>query len=272
MPELPEVETTLRGIRPHVVGRRIAAVSVRERRLRQPVSPALGSLEGGAIAALRRRAKYLLAELAGGGHLLIHLGMSGSLRICHRHEPLRRHDHVVIEFADRSQLRFHDPRRFGLVLMLGAGDPERHPLLACLGPEPLGDEFDGAALHARCRVRRAAIKAVIMDSKVVAGVGNIYASEALFRAGICPGTRAARLTRPRCRRLASAIRDVLEAAVTQGGTTLRDFLDASGNPGYFRQQLAVYQRAGLPCRSCRTTIRQRVIAQRASYWCPRCQR
>lgn len=273
MPELPEVETICRGIGPHVVGRRIRDVIVREGRLRQPVPPMLGEIAGARVVGVRRRAKYLILSLEGGrGHVLIHLGMSGSLRVVRPAEPFRRHDHVMLGLSSGRQLRFHDPRRFGIFLLLPAGDPLRHRLLRDLGPEPLSDEFGAAAFAGVCRRRRAAIKLVIMDARVVVGVGNIYASEALFRAGIRPGTSAQRVSVPRLARLATAIRGVLEEAIAAGGTTLRDFIDAEGRPGYFRQWLFVYGRAGEECRDCGAAIRSRVLGQRATYWCPRCQR
>jgi len=272
MPELPEVETTCRGIAPHLVGRTIRGVIVRERRLRQPVPPSLADAAGARIAAVSRRGKYLIVTMGGSrGHLLVHLGMSGRLRVVRQAAPFRRHDHVAIELSSGRQLRCHDPRRFGLVLPLPAGDPLRHPLLRGLGPEPLSEMFNCTVLAAACRGRRAAIKLVIMDARVVVGVGNIYANEALFRAGIRPGIAARRLSGARLARLATAIRTVLDEAIAAGGTTLRDFLDADGRPGYFRQQLFVYERAGAPCRRCGTTIRQRVLGQRSTYWCPRCQ-
>jgi formamidopyrimidine-DNA glycosylase len=272
MPELPEVETTRRGIEPHLLGKTIRGVIVRERRLRQPVPATLAEIEGARVTAVRRRAKYLLIVLAPPrGHLLIHLGMSGSLRLARPAEPFRTHDHVALTLSSGRQLRFHDPRRFGVFLHL-TSDPLVHPLLRGLGPEPLGDEFTVAHLAATCRGRRAAIKLVVMDAKVVVGVGNIYASEALFRAGIRPGTAAGRLSKPRLARLVTAIRAVLTESIAQGGTTLRDFLGADGEPGYFRQRLLVYERRGQPCRVCGTPIRHRLLGRRSTYWCPQCQR
>ncbi len=271
MPELPEVETTRRGIEPHVLGVRIAEVIVRRRDLRQPVSADLAAIEGRRITDVRRRSKYLLLGIEDGSTVLIHLGMSGSLRVIPPSEPWKTHDHVGITLENGKQLRFHDPRRFGLVLRL-TGDPAEHPLLRHLGPEPLGDDFTAACLQAACAKRSAAIKLVIMDAKVVVGVGNIYASEALFRAGILPRTPANKLSKPRLARLAEAIRQVLTESIEQGGTTLRDFLHSDGKPGYFKQRLFVYDRTGEPCRVCATPIRHAVLGQRATYWCPKCQR
>jgi len=271
MPELPEVETTRRGIAPHLEGALIREVIVRRRDLRQAVPKDLAAIEGQRFTTAGRRSKYLLLGIDDGSTLLVHLGMSGSLRLASPEEPWRLHDHLGITLGNGMQLRFHDPRRFGLVLRL-VGDPMCHKLLADLGPEPLGDDFTTDRLAAMCAKRSAAIKLVIMDAKVVVGVGNIYASEALFRAGILPRTPAKRLSKPRLAKLVAAIRDVLADAIRAGGTTLRDFLRSDGEPGYFRQQLLVYERKGQPCRVCGTPIRHAVIGQRSTYWCPKCQR
>lgn len=273
MPELPEVETTLRGVRPYLEGQRVAALQVREPRLRYPVPPDLGAtLSGQRILGLRRRGKYLLLDLEQGS-LLIHLGMSGSLRVltqAQSREP-GRHDHVDLILASGTCLRLRDPRRFGAFLWL-AGPAEEHPLLAGLGPEPLGDGFDGAYLHRVSRQRRLAVKAFIMDARVVVGVGNIYANEALFLAGIHPRRPCGRIGLERYGSLAGQIRSVLAAAIDLGGTTLRDFVQEDGSPGYFAQSLRVYGRAGRPCPTCAATIRQERIGQRSSFYCPNCQR
>lgn len=271
VPELPEVETTRRGIEPHVTGARVKEVIVRRWDLRQPVSPTLAEIEGRRIVSAGRRSKYLLLGIDDGSTVLIHLGMSGSLRVIPEGEPWKTHDHVAITLSTGRQLRFHDPRRFGLVLHF-RGDPAYHELLAGLGPEPLGDEFGLDEFMAACRKRSAPIKQVIMDAHVVVGVGNIYASEALFRAGIRPTTPARKLSRPRLKKLLEAIRTVLAEAIHQGGTTLRDFLKSDGEPGYFRQRLMVYDRKGEPCRICGCPIRHAVIGQRSTYWCPQCQK
>jgi len=270
MPELPEVETTCRGIAPSLVGRRVERVVVRERRLRWPVPRGLeGRLTGRAITSVRRRAKYLLIGTEA-GTLIAHLGMSGSLRVLDQDAPTIAHDHVDIVLDSGRCLRFNDPRRFGCLLWV-EGDPTRHALLAGLGPEPLEEGFGGDYLWSRARGRRVAIKLFIMNAQVVVGVGNIYASEALFRAGIRPSTPACRVSRQRMQALAAAISDVLGEAIKVGGTTLRDYVNPDGLPGYFRQRLFVYERAGEPCRRCRTPIRQVVQGQRSTYYCPRCQ-
>jgi formamidopyrimidine-DNA glycosylase len=270
MPELPEVETTLRGIRPALEGRTIAAVRVRNPALRWPVPAAVQRARGRRVTGLSRRAKYLLIELGQGG-LMCHLGMSGSLRICRDGVPPRPHDHYDLVLDSGYCLRFHDPRRFGALLWweAPAGD---HPLLRELGPEPLEPDFNGDHLWRRSRGLRVAVKNFIMNGRVVVGVGNIYASEALFMAGIHPQRAAGRIARARYQGLAEAIRDVLQRAVAHGGTTLRDFFDSSGAPGYFAQELLVYEREGLDCFQCGATIRRRVIGQRSSYYCIRCQR
>ncbi len=270
MPELPEVETTRRGIEPWLTGRRIERLLVRERRLRWPIPRDLGArIAGATISRVERRAKYLLIHTSA-GTLVLHLGMSGSLRVLAAGTPPQGHDHFDLVLDSGRCLRFNDPRRFGCLLFT-AGDPLVHPLLAQLGPEPLTADFDSERMWRRARGRRAPIKAFIMDARTVAGVGNIYASEALFRAGIRPGLPAGRVSRARMQALAAAIRAVLTAAIGAGGTTLRDYVDAAGAPGYFRLRLAVYERAGQPCRKCRTPIRQVVLGQRSSYWCPCCQ-
>jgi len=270
MPELPEVETTRRGLAPHVVGRRVAAVEVREPRLRWPVAKSLaGKLAGQRIDALERRGKYLLFGTAA-GTLLVHLGMSGSLRYLSDPPAHGPHDHVDLLLAGGGCLRFNDPRRFGSWLFTAR--PDAHPLLKPLGPEPLSDAFTAEYLAAACRGRRVAIKPHLMNGRIVVGVGNIYANEALYRAGIHPLRAAGRIARARFAPLVDSIRAVLSDALDEGGTTLRNYVDGDGNPGYFRQSLNVYERAGEPCRRCGTPIRERVVGQRATYFCPRCQR
>jgi formamidopyrimidine-DNA glycosylase len=244
---------------------------VREWRLRWRVPRSLPAKIGGArIHSVGRRAKYLLIS-TDAGTLILHLGMSGSLRILDASSPPLAHDHVDLVLDSGRCLRFNDPRRFGCLLFT-TGEPARHRLLAGLAVEPLSEEFTAGALWGRARGRRASIKAFIMDSRIVAGIGNIYASEALFRAGIRPGLAAGRVSRARMEALVAAIRDVLGEAIGVGGTTLRDYVDASGMPGYFGQRLFVYERTGKPCRRCKTPIRQFSQGQRSTYWCPRCQR
>jgi formamidopyrimidine-DNA glycosylase len=271
MPELPEVETTRRGIEPHLLGRRVSAVIVRQPRLRWPIAPELPDLlKGRKVLEIGRRGKYLLLRFSH-GHLLVHLGMSGSLRILEADTPPRKHDHFDLRLSGGRCLRLRDPRRFGAVLWTDR-PPAEHPLLASLGPEPLSDAFDAAHLHRHGSARRSAVKNLIMDSRVVVGVGNIYASEALFRAGIHPSRASNRISLTRYRTLVEAIRAVLAEAIAQGGTTLRDFQQEDGRPGYFAQQLQVYGRAESPCPVCGEPIRSRVIGQRSSYFCRHCQR
>ena len=272
MPELPEVETTRRGILPYLHGRRIRGVEVREPRLRWPVPPGLAALVSGEkVDSVERRGKYLLLRL-GKGTLLIHLGMSGSLRVLTAPAASpRKHDHIDLLLEDGRLLRYHDPRRFGAFLWL-EGDPARHPLLAGLGPEPLGVGFDGDYLFRLSRGRRTSVKQFLMDGHVVVGVGNIYANEALYLAGIDPRRRAGRVAAVRYARLAAAVREVLEGAIAQGGTTLRDYVNGNGAPGYFALSLNVYGRAGQPCPGCGEAIRQVRSAQRSTFYCPRCQR
>ena len=271
MPELPEVETTRRGIESHLLDQRVGRVSIRNPRLRWPIPPELPELlRGRKILAVDRRGKYLLIRFHH-GHLLIHLGMSGSLRVLEAGLAAHKHDHFDLCLGSGLCLRLRDPRRFGAVLWT-SDPPQQHPLLASLGPEPLGDDFDGDYLYLQGRSRRSAIKNLIMDSHVVVGVGNIYASESLFMAGIHPSRPSNRISAERYDVLAGAIRTVLTAAIAQGGTTLRDFRQEDGRPGYFAQQLQVYGRAGEPCPECGTPIRSRVIGQRSSYFCCRCQR
>lgn len=272
MPELPEVETTRRGIEPHLTDRRITAVTVRQPVLRYPVTPDLaGMLCGRRITAVRRRAKYLLLHAGSADALIIHLGMSGSLRLVSVDTAAGKHDHFDLVLDNGHILRLNDPRRFGLVLWATA-PVEAHPLLAGLGPEPLTEGFDGDYLYRRSRGRRGAVKTFVMDSAIVVGVGNIYASEALHMAGIHPSRPAGRISRARYQRLATAVQEVLSRAIEQGGTTLRNFTNGDGKPGYFRQHLHVYARAGEPCPECGEPIRARVIGQRSSFFCGRCQR
>lgn len=270
MPELPEVETTRRGLAPHLTGRLVQRVLLRRPDLRWPIPAEVpGLLPGQRIDAVHRRAKYLLLGTDAGSALL-HLGMSGSLRLVPATTPVRAHDHVDLVLDDRNVLRFNDPRRFGCLLWQSPG--QTHPLLQHLGPEPLGDDFDGAWLWRLSGGRRAPVKAFLMDQRVVVGVGNIYAAEALFMAGIAPMRPAGRISRTRYEALAAAVKTVLLAAIERGGTTLRDFLAPDGAPGYFEQELSTYGRGGDPCTRCGRPLRQGRIGQRSTVWCPRCQR
>lgn len=270
MPELPEVETTRRGIAPHVTGQPITDVLVRQRMLRWPVPRTIRSrLVGRTVASVGRRAKYLLLA-ADPDTVIIHLGMSGSLRVVTDGRAALKHDHVEFAFANGARLRFSDPRRFGSVHL--ARHPERHWLLEPLGPEPLGTDFSGDYLYPIGRRRNAPVKHFLMDSRVVAGVGNIYACEALHAAGIHPLRSAGRISHRRYRRLADAVKAVLLMAIEAGGTTLRDFVNVDGEPGYFSLRLNVYGREGLGCRICNTPIRRITQGQRGTWYCPGCQR
>jgi formamidopyrimidine-DNA glycosylase len=270
LPELPEVETTRRGLIPHVRRRRIAALRVFEPRLRWRVPRDLpGKVAGQRIVRVGRRAKYLLLGLES-GTLLLHLGMSGNVRVVPSATPRVAHDHFDLVLDSGLTLRFNDPRRFGSLLYTG-GAADEHPLLAHLGPEPLSAAFDADYLYRITRRRRVAIKQLLMNSRLVVGVGNIYASEALFRARLRPGRAARTLSRSDAARLVRAVRAVLRQAIRSGGTTLRDYLGADGAPGYFRQRLYVYERRGRPCRRCGTPIRAMTQGQRSTYYCPSCQ-
>jgi len=269
MPELPEVETTRRGLAPHVEGQRITGVLLRRPDLRWPIPPEVAHLlPGQRVNAVRRRAKYLLFDTAAGSALL-HLGMSGMLRVLPAATPVGKHDHVDMGLEDGRVLRFTDPRRFGCLLWQASGAV--HPLLAKLGPEPLSDDFDGETLFAASRGKTASVKTFLMDQAIVVGVGNIYAAEALFMAGIRPSAPAGSVSRARYVALADAVKRILGHAIQRGGTTLRDFLNPDGLPGYFEQELLVYGREGEACRTCGTVLKGRRLGQRATVWCPRCQ-
>lgn len=270
MPELPEVETTRRGIAPYVEGRRIEAIVVREPRLRWPVPPSLNQLQGQTVSSVQRRGKYLLFR-AEAGTMIMHLGMSGSVRVLLEPQELRRHEHVDIAIEGGAVLRYQDPRRFGCILWT-QDDPLQHSLLQRLGPEPLGADFTGEYLYQRSRGRRGAVKTFLMNAQVVVGVGNIYANEALYRAGILPSRPAGNISLERYARLAEAVQAVLQSAIAAGGTTLRDFISTEGSPGYFSQELDVYGRGGEPCPGCGALLQVSRLGQRATYYCSRCQR
>ncbi len=270
MPELPEVETVCRGLAPHLENRILLGACTREARLRWPIPADLDALtRGQRIHRLTRRGKYLLAQLDN-GTLIMHLGMSGSLRLTDASIAPGKHDHFDLLLEDGRVLRYRDPRRFGALLW--SAHPEQHPLIAHLGVEPLTEAFDGGSLYAMCRNRTTAIKLLLMDAHLIVGVGNIYANEALFHAGIDPRLAAGKLSRPRCTRLVDAIRETLLQAIAAGGSSLRDFVDGHGNPGYFQQGYFVYGRAGEPCQVCATPVRQIRQNARSSFFCPHCQR
>jgi formamidopyrimidine-DNA glycosylase len=268
MPELPEVETTLRGIEPHIAGAVIEELSVYNGSLRWPVTEGIAEIATGQrLLSLTRRAKYLLLHLEQGS-MMIHLGMSGSLRLVDKNTERRKHDHIEMHMSNGKCLRYHDPRRFGAWLW----SEDEHHQLSHLGPEPLTDDFSGKRLFDLSRKRKVAVKPFIMDNKTVVGAGNIYASEALFRSGIRPDREAGRISLQRYETLAGHIKDVLHAAIEQGGTTLRDFVNGNGEPGYFQQTLAVYGRGGKPCMSCTKPLSEIRLGQRSSVFCSRCQR
>ncbi|OON38422.1 DNA-formamidopyrimidine glycosylase [Izhakiella australiensis] len=269
MPELPEVETSRRGIEPHLVGATILHAIVRNPRLRWPVAQEIHALSDQPVLSLQRRAKYLLLELPT-GWIIIHLGMSGSLRVLPEEQPAAKHDHVDLVLSNGKVLRYTDPRRFGA--WLWSIDPQASSVLAHLGPEPLSDAFNDEYLFMKSRAKRTAIKPWLMDNKLVVGVGNIYASESLFAAGILPDRPAMSLRADEVGILVRSIKAVLLRSIEQGGTTLRDFLQSDGKPGYFAQELQVYGRAGEPCRVCATPLLSGKHGQRSTYWCPHCQK
>jgi len=274
MPELPEVEITRSGIEPYLVGKIITGVRVSQRKLRWPIPRDLAlRVTGQRIARVARRGKYILIDCGGKGRagwLILHLGMSGSLRIMGSKTKPQRHDHFDL-LLGRQLMRLRDPRRFGSVLWEG-GDIARHRLLARLGAEPLADAFTGAVLHAATRKRKTAVKPVLMNANIVVGVGNIYANESLFHAGINPRTAAGRLSLARCEALATAVKSTLKQALAAGGSSLRDFVHSDGTSGYFQQNYYVYGRAGLPCRNCGAIVRQLRQGQRSTFYCPACQK
>lgn len=275
MPELPEVETTLRGISPHIASKTVASVDVRQPKLRWAVHPQLAKiLCGQTVLDCQRRAKYLLITF-NTGVLLIHLGMSGSLRIFtagdERIGQHGKHDHVDIRFSDGTLLRYHDPRRFGAFLWY-EGIAAHHPLLEKLGPEPLSDDFDADYLYQTLKPFKRAVKPVLMDNAVVVGVGNIYANESLFKAGVLPQRPANRLTKKECALLAAAVKAVLQRAIDTGGSTLRDFVNSDGTSGYFQQEYAVYGRHNQPCPQCGRLIQKQTLGQRGTFYCAYCQK
>lgn len=270
MPELPEVETVCRGLAPHLENKVLRGALVREARLRWPVPANLDPLtRGQRVHSLTRRGKYLLARLDYGA-LIMHLGMSGSLRLCSAGAAPAKHDHLDLLLDNDRVLRYRDPRRFGALLW--SEDPDRHPLIAHLGVEPLTLAFNGESLHALCKGRTTAIKQLLMDASLIVGIGNIYANESLFHAGIDPRLAAGKLSRSRCARLVDSVRETLTKAIAAGGSTLRDFVDGHGNPGYFQQGYFVYARADEACHACGAAICQIRQSGRSSFFCPHCQR
>jgi formamidopyrimidine-DNA glycosylase len=269
MPELPEVEVTRRGLAPQLAGRVISGVAVREPRLRWPVPKDVHRLAGRKVRAIERRGKYLLVD-CGDGHLILHLGMSGSLRLLPSGTPPQKHDHFDLQLGDRI-LRLRDPRRFGAVLWTRAAI-DTHPLLVHLGIEPLSRELHPARLLELTRPHRTGIKQFLMDSRRIVGVGNIYANESLFLAGIHPRTPARKLSLERCTRLSAAIKQTLRSAIRAGGSSRRDFVGADGNAGYFQSRYWVYDRAGKPCRRCGSKVRKIQQGQRSTYYCTTCQK
>lgn len=287
MPELPEVETVRRGLEPALTGRRIERAEIRREGLRWPFPPRLAErLQGARVERLRRRSKYILADLDSGETMLVHLGMSGRMtvsgfeaafvpgRFHHDHPAAEKHDHVVLHIEGGARVTFNDPRRFGALDLMATATADAHPLLAALGPEPLGNAFSAAHLAERLSGRRGPIKALLLDQRIVAGLGNIYVCEALHRAGIHPARPGGRVGRARLERLAQVIRAVLAEAIEAGGSSLRDYRQAGGELGYFQHTFRVYDREGQPCQTpgCDGTIRRIVQGGRSSWFCPRCQR
>lgn len=271
MPELPEVETTLRGIKPHILKQQVTEVIIRHPRLRWPIPADLKSkIVGNKVLKIERRAKYLLFTFDT-GTMILHLGMSGRVAVLSQALSPQKHDHVDIYFANHKYLRFTDPRRFG-ALLFTSGNPEQHPLIAGIGPEPFSPVFNGQYLWERSRNRKVPVKSFIMDGKIVAGVGNIYAAEALFQTRLRPQTPAGKISRAQYEKLAAAIQAILKQAIEKGGTTLKDFMKPSGSPGYFSIELQVYGKEGKPCPRCRAALKSLRIGQRNTVYCPRCQK
>ncbi|GAW95058.1 MULTISPECIES: bifunctional DNA-formamidopyrimidine glycosylase/DNA-(apurinic or apyrimidinic site) lyase [Colwellia] len=269
MPELPEVEVCRLGISPHIIAQTVSKVTIRDSRLRWPIPDEIHSVVGLQVLGVDRRAKYLLLRFKT-GTLLLHLGMSGTIRIIEHDTPIVKHDHFDLAFQHGKVLRFNDPRRFGAVLWL-ANDEDKLGLLSKLGPEPLSDDFSQGYLFHKAKNRKVPIKTFLMNNHIVVGVGNIYANEALFQAGILPTAKTGAIDEQRLDRLTNIIKKVLSAAIAQGGTTLKDFTQADGRPGYFAQSLMVYGRAGQPCVTCQSKLQEIRQSNRSSVFCPNCQ-
>lgn len=273
MPELPEVETVRCGLEPALKGRRLERVVTHRPNLRFPLPDGFGQrLTGRRVTDVRRRAKFLILPLDSGEALIAHLGMSGSFRLGNKPFPVETHDHVVFTVEGGGEVHYNDPRRFGFMDLWPLAEIDAYPMLARLGPEPLGDDFDGAALAVRLKGKHTPIKAALLDQQVVAGVGNIYACEALFRAGISPKRLAHTVQGGRAEKLAQAVKDVLREAIASGGSSLRDHIRPDGELGYFQHNFQVYGRTGEPCPGCGRPIQQIVQSGRSTFYCPRCQR
>lgn len=270
MPELPEVETSCRGIRPHLEGQLIESVEILQTQLRWPVSEEIHQLHNAQVKKVSRRSKYILIALDS-GHIIIHLGMSGSLRVVNSADEMKKHDHLCFQIQGGKQMRYHDPRRFGCVLFT-ENPPSEHPLIQSLGPEPLSESFSSDYFIESCQNRKRSIKQHIMDGHVVVGVGNIYACESLHFAKISPKKEASKVSKVKLKVLHQEIKTVLAKAIEQGGTTLKDFTKSDGQPGYFQQELSVYGREAEPCKVCETSIKRITLGQRSTFYCPRCQR
>jgi len=271
MPELPEVETTRRGIKPYIEKQFVAEIIVRQPKLRWPIPPEIQQMVGQKISAVERRGKYILLKTTTNGTVLMHLGMSGSLRVVDAGSSPQKHDHIDIVFQNNKAIRLRDPRRFGAVLWT-TQNPLKHKLIRSLGPEPFSDDFNAAYLYQLSRSRSVSIKQFIMNGHVVVGVGNIYACESLFKAGISPKRSAGKVSKARYKKLVEVIKEVLAQAIEQGGTTLRDFVQAEGTPGYFQQQLNVYGKTAEPCLVCGSDVKKITQGQRSTFYCSQCQR
>lgn len=272
MPELPEVETTLRGIAPHLHGQKIIKLKIMRRDLRTEIPKSIFLTKNRTIHSLQRRGKYIIISLEQNHHIIIHLGMSGSLRITHSDDTIKKHDHVILSLSSGLEMRFHDPRRFGVFTHFQHENPLDHPHFHSLGYEPWDEKLTTKYLSEKFKNKHSAVKQHIMDSHILVGVGNIYASESLFHAGIHPDMPASKLSLKKLEALLTSVRNVLEKSIMQGGTTLRDFLHADGTPGYFQQTLYVYDRDEQPCRVCGTLIMHSTHAKRSTYFCPKCQK
>lgn len=274
MPELPEVETVCRGLRQAILSKKIQSIVIRETRLREPLQPEKlhNVLPGKIIEKIDRRAKYIIISLSGGFKILAHLGMSGQIVVQARNENYRKHDHIILYLSDELQMRFHDPRRFGMFALLHAHEVETHPRLKNLGYEPLEIKTTPALTWPQVKKSKKPIKNLLMDASFIVGVGNIYANEALFFSGVHPQKIAGKLSENKWKAILQQVKIILDRAIEQGGTTLNDFVNSSGENGYFQLELAVYGREAQPCKSCLTPIKRIVQSGRSTFFCPQCQR